>query len=103
MKRREFLKAGVALPIVGSLPANGVSMWTQSSDKLPPEGKYVLGRYNGGNWHDSTDQENVNVVVVKLECGLEWANNGNNIPAYRWHSSSMNHFGQDITEWHNIP
>ena len=45
-------------------------MWIATKDELPPEGKYVLGRYNGGNWIDRLDQENVNCVVVKLEKGI---------------------------------
>lgn len=44
--------------------------WINTKDKLPPEGKYVLARHNRGTWHDSTDQENVNCVVVKLSKGI---------------------------------
>ncbi len=44
--------------------------WINTSERLPEAGKYVLGRYNGRNWHDSTDQENVNCVVVKLVKGI---------------------------------
>ena len=45
-------------------------LWIKTSDKLPPEGKYVLARHTRGTWHDSSDQENVNCVVVKLVKGL---------------------------------
>ena len=45
-------------------------MWTRTKDELPPEGKYVLARHNRGTWSDSTDQDNVNCVVVKLVYGL---------------------------------
>ena len=47
--------------------------WIKTKVELPPEGKYVIGRYNGTNWHDSTDQKNVNCVVVKLIKGLSKA------------------------------
>ena len=39
--------------------------WISTKYKLPEEGKYVLARHNRGTWHDSTDQMNVNCVVVK--------------------------------------
>ena len=42
----------------------------KSENDLPEEGKYVLARHNRGTWHDSTDQENVNCVVVKLVRGI---------------------------------
>ncbi|MFV0495691.1 DUF551 domain-containing protein [Mycobacterium sp.] len=44
--------------------------WISTKDKLPEEGKYVLARHNRGAWNDSTDQSNVNCVVVKLIRGL---------------------------------
>lgn len=44
--------------------------WISTKDKLPEEGKYVLARHNRGTWHDSTDQDNVNCVVVKLVRGI---------------------------------
>lgn len=44
--------------------------WTSIKDKLPEEGKYVLARHNKETWNDSTDQSNVNCVVVKLVKGL---------------------------------
>jgi len=44
--------------------------WIRTKDKLPKEGKYVLARHNRGTWNDSTDQQNVNCVVVKLIKGI---------------------------------
>lgn len=44
--------------------------WIKTEDLLPEEGKYILGRHNRGIWHDSTDQKNVNCVVVKLVKGI---------------------------------
>ena len=44
--------------------------WISTKERLPEEGKYVLARHNRGTWHDSTDQENVNCVVVKLVKGI---------------------------------
>jgi hypothetical protein len=44
--------------------------WISTKDKLPKEGKYVLARHNRGTWNDSTDQANVNCVVVKLVRGI---------------------------------
>lgn len=40
--------------------------WIKTKDQLPPERKYVLGRYNGGNWIDNDDPDGVNVVIVKI-------------------------------------
>lgn len=49
----------------------GVAMeWISTKDRLPEEGKYVLARHNRGTWHDSSDQENVSCVVVKLVRGI---------------------------------
>jgi len=48
----------------------GDLLWISTQDRLPPEGKYVLARHNRGTWRDSTDQENVNCVVVKLKFGI---------------------------------
>ena len=44
--------------------------WISTKDRLPKEGKYVLARHNRGTWNDSTDQANVNCVVVKLVRGI---------------------------------
>jgi hypothetical protein len=44
--------------------------WRDTAKELPPENKYVLARHNRGTWHDSTDQENVNCVLVKLVRGI---------------------------------
>jgi hypothetical protein len=45
-------------------------MWIKTSDRLPPEGKWVFARHNRGTWIDSFDQANVNCVVVKLQQGI---------------------------------
>lgn len=47
-----------------------LSKWKKCKDELPPEGKYVLGRHNRGTWHDSSDQVNMNCIVVKLVKGI---------------------------------
>lgn len=44
--------------------------WISTKDQLPEPGKYVFAKHNRGTWHDSTDQENVNTVVVKLVRGI---------------------------------
>ena len=45
----------------------------KSEKDLPEEGKYVWARHNRGTWNDSTDQENVNCVVIKLVRGISKA------------------------------
>lgn len=42
----------------------------KTESDLPPVGKYVIAKHNRGTWIDSTDQENVNTVVVKLVRGI---------------------------------
>ena len=96
--------------------------WIKCEDELPPEGEYVLGRHNRSTWHDSTDQKNVNCVVVKIAKGLsvkdrqkikddlrfnlyfpedEW---GNNRKPYYWEEFGPdNFFGQEIYKWMPIP
>ena len=44
--------------------------WIDANEKLPEEGKYVLAIHNRGTWNDSTDQDHVCMVVVKLKKGL---------------------------------
>lgn len=98
--------------------------WTSTTDKLPEEGKYVLARHNRGTWHDSTDQENVNCVVVKLVKGISMVRRqfmaashnptlkemaktyracdefSNNKVAYNWVTfGPASFFGQEITHW----
>lgn len=98
--------------------------WISVKDKMPQEGKYILARHNRGTWHDSTDQDNVNCVVVKLARGISKkerqtlielnhvsANyfkacdeHGNNLVPYNWKSFGVDSFfGQDITHWMEIP
>lgn len=98
--------------------------WINTKDKLPEEGKYVLARHNRGNWVDSTDQENVNCIVVKLVRGISIEERekmkkgelpqtlersqvykaedeyGNNIMPYNWQMFGPDSFfGQTITHW----
>lgn len=89
-----------------------------SEKDLPPKGKYVLARHNIGTWLDSTDQENVNCVVVKLVYGITEEERmkikgtdrsrvykfgdvfGNNLVPYAWTTfGPSKFFGQDITHW----
>lgn len=97
--------------------------WISTKDRLPEEGKYVLGRHNRGSWVDDTDQENVNCVVVKLRFGIsmeernylpdsderKWLytsddEHGNNLVPYSFHTFGQDHFfGQTITHWVPIP
>lgn len=109
-----------------------MSAWIKTADQLPPEGKYVLARHNRGTWHDSSDQENVNCVVVKLVRGLSALDRekmksgeipdppyssstrsrfycsqdefGNNrVPYHFTQFGPDNFFGQTITHWMSIP
>jgi hypothetical protein len=100
--------------------------WISTKDELPDERKYVLGRYAGENWSDPDDNENVNVVVVKLLKGITlderdliakglcdtnheenrhnifYASDeyGNNKLPYEWRTfGPSSFFGQDITHW----
>ena len=78
-----------------------MSKWFKCSERLPPIGKYVLGRHNLGSWFDSRDQENVNVVVV-IRSDAEVKDN-NRLP-FRWSTfGPTSFFGQNITEWAYIP
>ena len=99
--------------------------WIQinSEEDLPEEGKYVLARHNRDTWRDSTDQPNVNCIVVKLKRGLSmndretllenderknqyyWGDeHSNNLVPYRWQQFGSNDFfGQEITEYILIP
>ena len=47
-----------------------MNKWISTKDSLPEPGKYVIAKHNKKTWNDSTDQENVNTVVVKLVLGL---------------------------------
>jgi hypothetical protein len=95
--------------------------WIKTTEKLPLEGKYVLARHNRGTWIDSTDQKNVNCVVVKLCIGISQKErlkmgdcersrtitgsdeHGNNEVAYSWSSfGADSFFGQSITHWADI-
>ncbi len=106
-------------------------MWISIKDtnQLPEEGKYVIAKHSRGTWIDSTDQENVNTVVVKLVKGISIAERefmktqelskeeservltyrgedefGNNRKPYKWEQFGPDSFfGQDITHWMSIP
>ena len=94
--------------------------WIKTSDKLPEEGKYVLARHSRNTWRDTTDQKNVNCVVVKLIKGISIEERyklrdtdfvrfnritnadqyGNNTVPYSWLTFGINKFfGQEIIEW----
>lgn len=93
--------------------------WISTKEELPQEGKYVLARHNRGTWHDSSDQENVNCVVVKLRKGISKKQrellldddarkrrytsddeDGNNQVPYSFYEFGPDHFfGQSITHW----
>jgi hypothetical protein len=98
--------------------------WVNVSDALPEEGKYVLARHTLGTWHDSTDQENVNCVIVKLIKGISSEErevllnegnqrgciftssdeHGNNRRPYSWVSfGPMGLFGQEVSHWQPLP
>lgn len=97
--------------------------WIKTTDRLPPEKKYVLGIYAGTNWHDSDDPKGVNFVVVKLVYGISIKErermgesnarkrrytfgdeHGNNLRPYEWNTFGPSQFfGQDISYWMYIP
>ncbi len=76
-------------------------MWNKTEEQLPEFGKYVIAKHNRGTWGDSTDQKNVNTVVVKLvRAGIQ----GNNLKPYKWEEFGPDSFfGQSITHWMEIP
>lgn len=96
-----------------------MSNWIKTTDQLPPERKYVIGRYHARNWGDNDDPENAGVVIVKLIKGLskqERENlpdsdvrkftfkagdeDSNNLVPYIWATfGASKFFGQDIIEW----
>jgi len=78
-----------------------MSPWIPTTHQLPPLGAYVLARHNRGTWRDSTDQANVNCVVVKrVPSKVE----GNNLRPYEWNTfGPTKFFGQDIFLWMPIP
>ena len=86
-----------SLVYFNEIPRKENSGWIETTYKLPREGKYVLGRYSGGNWHDSEDQDNVICVVVKRIKGE--AKDNNKVP-YKWDTFGPgSFFGQDISHW----
>lgn len=97
-------------------------MWISTTEQLPEEGKYVLARYNGENWIDSDDPDNLNCVVVKLEKGISEEERqrlpdddkrkkiykagdqyGNNLLPYRWITFGPSRFfSTQISYWQPI-
>lgn len=77
------------------------SAWIDVDDRLPEFGIYVLARHNRGTWSDSTDQDNVNCVVVKrVPAEIE----GNNTRSFKWSQFGPDSFfGQTIDCWMPIP
>lgn len=41
-----------------------------NENDLPEEGIYVIAKHNRDTWIDSTDQKNVNTVIVKMTKGI---------------------------------
>lgn len=102
-----------------------VGGWQDASDKLPPEGRYVLAHLSNDNWGDSTDPEGVYHGWVKLRRGAtaeelekmrsgempedgkehitaadEW---GNNKRPYCWEAfGAATYFGQDVDYWMDV-
>jgi len=97
--------------------------WHKPDVELPPEGKYVLVRHGQGNWHDETDQDNVNCVIAKMIHGISLEARAsllegdhrkithkaqdegwNNEKDYAWFTfGALVFFGQDIVCWCHIP
>lgn len=100
-----------------------MSVWTKTSEELPPEGRYVIARHNRTTWKDSDDQEGCMVVVVKMRRGISLLDraalsddnprkhlycfsdeHGNNQKPYQFATFGPgNFFGQEIVEWCEIP
>jgi hypothetical protein len=78
--------------------------WIPVSERLPPFNKYVLGYYCRGNWHDSRDDPN-REVVMRIDTSMTDAGDpNNNNCGYKWSTfGPMRHFGADISHWCEIP
>ena len=75
--------------------------WIKCSERLPELGIYVLARYNGGNWRDNKDQENVDTVIVKMRADTPQHNNKKD---YSWTTfGPSNFFGQEMDYWMPLP
>lgn len=97
--------------------------WISCKDKLPEEGKYVIGYYTGGNHIDRSDPIKVNYKIVSIRKGIsreerEKLNpddrrrityesgdqDGNNRVPYHWETfGPASYFGQEISHWHPLP
>lgn len=95
--------------------------WISVEEELPEEGKWVIAKHSRGTWFDNSDQENVNVVIVKLRWGISEEQRermpecerkriytssdvfGNNTKPYAWETFGPgSFFGQEITHWRPI-
>lgn len=75
--------------------------WIDVKDRLPEIGRYVLARYNGGNWIDSSDPENVYTVVVKRKACVV---GGNDREPYRYDTFGPgDFFSYQISHWMPLP
>lgn len=73
--------------------------WISVKDRLPEDGTYVLGYYNGGNWGVAKGQYSVVVRFVD-DKGFE----SNNTKPYYWDTHGpLTLFGQDIDFWMPLP
>jgi hypothetical protein len=115
-KPAAHLRAKRVAAFVKSLKRRNTN-WIKTSDQLPPEGKYVLCRHNRGTWHDPSDQDNVNCVVLKMKKGIsmEERKNMKSVRGLEYHAEdefgnnkvpysfkefgSDNFYGQTITHW----
>lgn len=102
--------------------------WIPVSNRLPPEGKYVLIHLTKENWVDDTDHDGVYFKVAKLEHGLSIADrermrsgdlpdpnnrsfhwsaadeHANNERPYVWRTFGPgDYFGQEVDYWMEIP
>ena len=52
------------------LRKNSGLKWFNTDERLPYDGQYVLGYYNGGNWGCDKDPKRVNLLMVQFKKGL---------------------------------
>lgn len=76
-----------------------MSEWIACTDKLPPLNKYVLGYYCGGNWIDSRDDPNREVVMR-----IRWQRHTKAPWEWMWITfGPMRHGAGDISHWKPLP
>jgi hypothetical protein len=97
-KRGKELWNARATPSSGKAEAE---QWIPISERLPEIDTYVIVRYSGNNWRDSSDQANVNCVVMKrIHAEIE----GSNKTCYQWKQfGPLKLFGQEVTHWSPLP